>query len=42
MTLDYMKKSTSIFNTANMRNSKLDAGWEQKIGEKNEDLTWLL
>jgi hypothetical protein len=37
-----MQKSTSIFNTANMRNTKMDAGWEQKIGNNSEDLTWLL
>jgi hypothetical protein len=42
LALDYMRKSTSIFNTANMRNNKYDTGWEQKIGDKNEDLTWLL
>jgi hypothetical protein len=42
LALDYMRKSTTIFNTANMGNQKLDAGWEQKIGNRNEDLTWLL
>jgi hypothetical protein len=42
MALDYMRKSTTIFNTANMGNEKLNAGWEHKIGNKNEDLTWLL
>jgi hypothetical protein len=42
LALDYMQKSTAVFNTSNMGNRKLDAGWEQKIGEKNEDLTWLL
>lgn len=42
LALDYMKKSTQVFNTGNMRNNKADAGWEQKISGKQEDLTWLL
>jgi hypothetical protein len=42
LALDYMTKSTQVFNTANMRNNKADAGWEQKISGKQEDLTWLL
>ena len=42
LALDYIQKSTTIFNSANSRNKKVDTGWEQKIGNKNEDLTWLL
>jgi hypothetical protein len=42
LTLEYMKKSTTIFNTSNMSTTKKDAGWEMQTGGKNEDLTWLL
>jgi hypothetical protein len=42
LALDYMRKTTAVFNTSNTSNTKMDTGWEQKVGNKNEDLTWLL
>lgn len=44
LSLDYMKKSTSIINSATMIDLKNKAGWSMEIGQnKNpEDLTWLI
>jgi hypothetical protein len=44
MALDYMRKTTSIVSTTNMRSPLKDSGWTMDVGDKkpNEDLTWLL
>lgn len=44
MALDYIKKSTQVFNSSNMRDIKKDTGWAMDVGNKKdgEDLTWLL
>lgn len=44
LALDYMQKSTQVFNPANMIDQKKEAGWVMDVGskKKNEDLTWLL
>jgi hypothetical protein len=44
LALDYMRKTTSVISTTNMRNPLSDTGWAMDVGDKkpNEDLTWLL
>jgi hypothetical protein len=44
LALDYMRKTTSVISTTNMRNPLSDSGWTMDVGDKkpNEDLTWLL
>jgi hypothetical protein len=39
MSLDYMGKSKGIYSTNTMTH---DTGWTMKVGQKNEDLTWLI
>ena len=44
LALDYMQKSTQVFNPANMKDIKKDTGWAMDVGDRKpgEDLTWLL
>ena len=44
LALDYMRKTTSVISTTNMRSPLSDTGWTMDVGDKkpNEDLTWLL
>ena len=42
LALDYMRKSTQVYNTLNQVNK--EAGWSLDVGgtKPEEDLTWLL
>ena len=44
LSLEYMKKSTQVYNSANTIDIKKEAGWSMDMGETKpgEDLTWLL
>ena len=44
LALDYMKKSTQVYNSANAIDAKKQSGWSMDAGanKPNEDLTWLL
>lgn len=40
--LDHITKTTSVYNSANVRDKKEDTGWTHNTGRGQEDLTWLL
>lgn len=41
-TLEYMQKSSVVYNPATMGDKKMDTGWAQKMPHGVEDLTWLI
>lgn len=40
--LEYMQKSSAIYNPATMQNAKLEHGWAHNTPHGVEDLTWLI